>query len=649
MSPVSFPIARRRLRRRGALRLFIGLALGALGAIDVIGELSAAPGEGSPLRLWMLAFAGAAWFGTQGASWLLGAGRAAIRLGPDAVWFPPGIGAVRGHEVPYGEIELFMAQSRGGRGRIVVGTRARVLTVDALDVGGMMTLKAFHDQLRAHIAASSAGTAHLERVDRGLAVTRRLMVRRARVTEIILMLLIGAYIAQIALDAVGPFDLLAVEPLALIRMGGIMPRLVLEEGEWFRLITGTTLHGGLIHIYVNGMALLALGGLMERLIGGYRLAIIYVVSALAGSLSSVFVSGGWLSVGASGAVFGLLGAFGVMQLRHGRRLPPGIAQSRRWWLFILGANAALPIALPMIDVWAHVGGFVGGAAVAGILLRTPSAIRPDRSPGFATQAVAMALVGLAAAGIAQGIEHTRSSDRWMAAETRSMIHEPAVDPQLLNLVAWNLVIDPGAPSYMLELALEAADTGHGRAPEDMPILDTKATALYRLGRHAEAIAAERVVLRNEPRAYYATQLERFVQAARARREPPPKGPIRGPVLADDPAWAGVEDDAAALIVDGKTLTWSSAAVAASATAADPRPDLELIAAFRVGGDLQGTVTARLSASADGIYRSTDLQGEPPPAEGRLEPIWVDVATPSDTKVSSVWKFWRVEQEVTELP
>lgn len=648
MSEVHFPLARRRLRRRAAIRLAIGLALAGAGALDLAGGLLGGQGE-SPLRLWMLALAGATWFGLQGIAWLRASGGAVIRLTADAVWFPAGIGAVRGHRVPYGDIELFMAQSRNGRGRVVVGTRARVLVVDALDVGGMMTLKDFHDQLRVHIAESKAGTAHLERVDRGLAITRRLMVRRARATEFILILLIAAYVAQIAMDAVGPFDLLAVEPLALIRMGGIMPRLVVDEGQWFRLITGTVLHGGLVHIYVNGMALLALGGLMERLIGGYRLAIIYVVSALAGSLSSVFVSGGWLSVGASGAVFGLLGAFGVMQLRHGRRLPPGIAQSRRWWLFILGANAALPIALPMIDVWAHVGGFVGGALVAGLLLRSPVAIRPDRPPAFAIQAAAMALVGLAAAGLAQGIQHTRDADPWMAAETRSMVHEPAVDPQLLNLVAWNLVIDPDAPRHMLEIALEAAETGVERAPDDMPLLDTKATALYRLGRYDDAIAAERVVLAGEPRAYYATQLERFVQAARAAREPEPAGPMLGPRLAADPRWAGVEAASEAPSVTDKTLTWSSSALGAAIAGVTEPPELALVATFRDGHTHSGTVTARLRVDADGVYRSQQGEGDPLPSHGRIVPLWVDAVIPSDTDRTKQWRFWKVEQSVTELP
>lgn len=645
--PDIFPLARRRLRRRGAIRLVFGLLLVAVALVDLL-DLTPMLGGESPLRLWFLALLGGLYLVTQGVLRVAAAAGAEIRLGAEQVYFPPGIATFRGRAVDYGDIELLLAQRRRGQGRVIVGTRARVHVVDALDIGGISTLKRFHDQLRAHIAASGAGTAHLERVDKGLAVTRRLMGRRARATELILLVLIAAYIAEIALDAIGPFSLMGGEPLALIRLGAIVPWLVIGEGEWFRLVTGTVLHAGLVHIYVNGMALLALGGLLERLIGGYRLAIVYIFSALVGSLCSAFVSGGWLSVGASGAVFGLLGAFGVLQLRHGARLPPGIAQSRRWWLFILGINLGLPVVLPMIDVWAHVGGFVGGALAAGILLATPAAIRPDRSPPFAVQAVGMALVGLAAAGLALGVDYTRSADRWMAAELRSAIEQPGVEPDVLNLMAWTLVTDPEAPAHMLELAHDAAEEAIARAPDDVRIWDTRATALYRLGRHAEAIAEERRVLAAEPVDYYATQLLRFVEAGRAARRPPLDGPLIGPGLAlDRPG----EPLAGRPEIEGDSMTFRSLSerLRPADGAGGPPDDVVLFAALRIGGVARGVIRTRFAWDDTNEYRASRGEGPEPPSGGTIVPLLLDRPLTGDTKETKGWRFWGAVEAVTDLP
>lgn len=629
---VVFPIARRRMRRRALIRLLIGLALVALGLYDLAGQAAGETG----VRLWLLPLLAGPYLAAQGLLRLLASRRAEVRLTDEAIEFPPGIALLRSQAVPYGDIELLVAQARGGSGRVVVGTRARVHVVDALDIGGLMTLKAFHEALRLRIATSAAGPAHLERIDRGLELTRRLMLRRARVTEIILVLLGIAYLGEIALDAVDPFSLVAVDALRMVQLGAIVPALVLDEGQWFRLVSGTMLHAGLLHIYLNGMAILALGGLMERLIGGYRLAAIYILSAFAGSLASVFVSTGWLSVGASGAVFGLLGAFGVLQLRHGGRLPPGIGQSRRWWLVILGLNAALPIALPMIDVWAHVGGFVGGAAAAGLLLRQPDAIRPDRPPPFVVQAVAMALIGLATAGLALGVDHARTADG-PGEETYRKLLERTDDAQALNALAWGLVIAPDTPEDGLRFALAAADRGLDLAPDDHHIRDTRATALYRLGRHREAIAEERRVLAAEPTPYYATQLLRFVRAAQAAGQGTPVGSL----AAEAPTILGEGWPAPTL--DGETLRWTPPSEAA------PPPTLSLYAAVEVGGEPVGFVRARSMRGEDGVYSAPAVDAERPPTGARLVPLLLDAEAADAAPVDAGWRVWPLDPEPLQLP
>ncbi len=79
-------------------------------------------------------------------------------------------------------------------------------------------------------------------------------------------------------------------------------------GEIWRLLSHAFLHGSVVHLLVNSISLFSLGGMLERLLGWRRFLVLYTVSALAGGLASAFVGGARLSVGASGAIFGLLGA-----------------------------------------------------------------------------------------------------------------------------------------------------------------------------------------------------------------------------------------------------------------------------------------------------------------------------------------------------
>lgn len=138
----------------------------------------------------------------------------------------------------------------------------------------------------------------------------------------------------------------------------------LASGEVWRLLTSMYLHGGLLHLIVNMVSLNAVGKLAERLYGTGLFAIIYVAAGLAGGLTSW----AWSStptVGASGALFGTLGALVALHVRPSRQLPPGIGEAL-WksllpWLVL---NVVIGLTLPNIDNAAHAGGFAGGFLVA---------------------------------------------------------------------------------------------------------------------------------------------------------------------------------------------------------------------------------------------------------------------------------------------
>lgn len=142
------------------------------------------------------------------------------------------------------------------------------------------------------------------------------------------------------------------------------------RGEWWRLITACFVHGGIIHLGFNMYVLWDLGRVTERVYGSLGFALLYLVAGIGGSFASVVLSPTTPSVGASGAVFGVAGAFFAFLLRNRRRIDPHIsAHLRRSLVTFVLINLALGFTVPGIDQAAHVGGLVTG--FLGGLLASP--------------------------------------------------------------------------------------------------------------------------------------------------------------------------------------------------------------------------------------------------------------------------------------
>jgi membrane associated rhomboid family serine protease len=149
---------------------------------------------------------------------------------------------------------------------------------------------------------------------------------------------------------------------------GMWPVGIALEGEWWRLFSGAFLHGSFLHIAFNMYVLFLLGPTLERILGHVRFLILYLLAALGGSVASYWFSEiNTVSVGASGAIFGLMGALIVA----GRRLKYDIKQV----LILLVINIVIGFISPSVDWRAHLGGLVAGAIVAAIMVFPPKRIR----------------------------------------------------------------------------------------------------------------------------------------------------------------------------------------------------------------------------------------------------------------------------------
>ncbi len=163
------------------------------------------------------------------------------------------------------------------------------------------------------------------------------------------------------------------------RMGGVTEAAL--SGEPWRLLSASWLHLGWLHLIVNGYVMIVLGGFLERLLGWRRMVMIYVASALGGGIASALFSQAPLSVGASGAIWGLLGTAVALAWRPGQVIPPAVLPViRRNAMVNLVVNLAVSF-LPQVDLMAHLGGGVVGLALglAGLSTRGLAADGADTS------------------------------------------------------------------------------------------------------------------------------------------------------------------------------------------------------------------------------------------------------------------------------
>jgi membrane associated rhomboid family serine protease len=194
------------------------------------------------------------------------------------------------------------------------------------------------------------------------------LIPQARfVTLMILLINTGFYIATLIYSQrSGGGGGLDVDGRTLVEFGGkYLPGIL--AGQWWRLITAGFLHAGLLHYLMNSWVLFDVGAQVEENFGVGRYLVIYSVANVTGYLTSLYWSPRALSIGASAAIFGLIGAMLAMGVRD--RTAYGAAVRRmysRWIVFALVMSL-----LPGIDIGAHIGGLAGGFIV-GFLAGTRS-------------------------------------------------------------------------------------------------------------------------------------------------------------------------------------------------------------------------------------------------------------------------------------
>jgi rhomboid protease GluP len=219
---------------------------------------------------------------------------------------------------------------------------------------------------------------------------------RVRATWLLLAANVAVFFWMVTMRGVDARD---PTPEQLLENGADSAWLVLARGQWWRLFTSTFVHVGVLHLGMNMYGLYALGPFVERLYGNLGFLAIWLVAGLVGSLASVVMHPEVAaSAGASGSLFGVLGALAAYLIRQRRTIPPGVFGSlMRSVLLMVALNVWLGLSVPNIDMAAH-GGGAGAGFLAGFALARP--LTPRGVAGRGVRALLVAVAGVvAAAGV----------------------------------------------------------------------------------------------------------------------------------------------------------------------------------------------------------------------------------------------------------
>lgn len=199
------------------------------------------------------------------------------------------------------------------------------------------------------------------------ALAYRVPLSRPRATYVLLGINVAVFLAMTVFGATVGLGLNGSQDTRVLLFFGALQNRLVAQGEYFRLVTSMFLHIGLLHLAFNSYALYLLGQDVESLYGTRRFLVIYLLSGIGGSLASFVLGSARVSAGASGAIFGLIGAAIAYFYVH-RRTYGQFGRMRLQSLLVLaGINLVLGFTVPGINNLAHLGGLFFGLALGYIL------------------------------------------------------------------------------------------------------------------------------------------------------------------------------------------------------------------------------------------------------------------------------------------
>jgi len=314
---------------------------------------------------------------------------------------------------------------------------------------------------------------------------------------------------------------------------GYFNRVLVEDGDYWRLVTANLLHaypGFPLHLVTNLLGLFVLGNLAERALGSARIAWVIGASGIAAMLASGLAAYPRV-LGVSGVVAGLFGAVVWLELRRADRLPAWWRIPRRLLLFVFVLSTLFDALVPITAGAAHLGGFAAGMLATAVVAGRPAA-SGHPSPTWVRAGCAVVVAVAALAGGQAAYELLRPGD-YSARLTARLAGLPGISPAELNNIAWFIAIDPESDREHLEAALLLAERAASETDRSLAtVLDTLAELQFQLGHPEQALVTIDEAIAQDPATeYYREQRRRFL----GERDPDdrPEAPLPWPLHPDD--------------------------------------------------------------------------------------------------------------------
>lgn len=222
---------------------------------------------------------------------------------------------------------------------------------------------------------------------------------------------IGANVAiYVLMCLAGGIAVASVDPAVLIGFGAKQNDLIIEQHQYWRLITSMFIHIGIIHLFLNNYALWIIGQEIERIYGSARFVILYLITGVLGSLGSYYFNPHATSAGASGAIFGLFGVIATFAFRYRKEIPEFLSREiKRRVLPIIAINLIFGFSVRIVDNAAHLSGLLSGVALALVVPYKRPSERITPLAWRALQIICLALIAISFVSAFRSYEGPRLS------------------------------------------------------------------------------------------------------------------------------------------------------------------------------------------------------------------------------------------------
>ena len=458
-----------------------------------------------------------------------------IEFHPDHLVLPAKVRLSKSAEISYSDIYSIVERKNRKHRFIHIDTRKKPVIYNLTEFTEPTTYESFTGVLKNYVTAQPDGELHWKSIEERNRLYAEGSKRKGLATWLFSGIILFIFIIEMFMGVIN-------NPMILLDLGANAPELV-KDGQWFRLFNSNFLHLDYLHIFFNIICLVIVGILVERLTGLWNFVLIFLYSALAGAVLSMTFNHALFSVGASTALYGLIGALVVINVKYGKRLPAGYRIPGRNWIFFVVLTVIFKFIFPGTDDAAHAGGFIAGLVITYFLYKNDNRIflsLKQKEPARILNFIIMALFIFS--GLA-GLLHLKGGDEPdIIKVARAYRDIPDAKPGLLNNLSWSVITRRQESREVIRFARRLSEKAVEKEPEEPEYIDTLATSCFLLGMTDDAIRMERSALAIKGKKFYATQLSFFILSKKETDIPLIVGADPAPAVEFSSDWKGTGKD-----------------------------------------------------------------------------------------------------------